>query len=291
MASVFLARDRQLNRRVAVKVLHPDVGAAIGVERFRREIQVVAGLTHPGILPVLDSGESSTKDGVGRLWFTMPFVAGESLRDRLQREKTLPVDVTISMGQEIAEALEYAHQHGVVHRDVKPENILLQGNRPVLADFGIAHVIGEEPGKRLTASGITLGTPEYMSPEQALAELDIDGRSDVYALGCVMYEALTGEPPFTGRTAQAIVARMMTDLPRSISAVRQQARSVEPVVLKALSRAVADRHASAGDLAAALRATPRPSEAPVPPAYTRIAWLLGAMVVIVILSIAVWRSR
>ena len=294
MASVFLARDTRYNRSVAIKVLHPEVAAAIGVDRFRREIQVVARLTHPGILPVLDSGTCSTPDGLGRLWYAMPYVEGDSLRERITREHQLPIESAVSIVREVADALDYAHRHGIIHRDIKPENILLQGDRPRLADFGIARVIEAEAGEKLTGSGITLGTPAYMSPEQALAE-PVDGRSDVYALGCVLYESLTGEPPFTGPTAQALIGRMLSGTPRNIAPVRPQAAVLDPIVMKALARSPADRYATAGEMAAALAQTVgAPTTARRVPdgaqRWRHLAWPVAALVAGAA-GFALWTSR
>ena len=196
MAIVYLARDIRHKRLVALKVLHPELGAVLGPERFLREIETAAGLQHPHILTVLDSGEAAA-----RLWFTMPYVEGESLRDRLRREKQLPVDEAVRITREAAQALDYAHRHGVIHRDMKPENMLLtEDGNTLVADFGVARALagGEEA---LTQTGLAVGTPAYMSPEQASGDRDLDARTDVYALATVLYEMLAGEPPFTGPTA------------------------------------------------------------------------------------------
>ena len=208
MAIVYLARDIRHKRLVALKVLHPDLGAVLGTERFLREIETAARLQHPHILTVLDSGEAAA-----RLWFTMPYVEGESLRDRLRREKQLPVDEAVRITREAAQALDYAHRHGVIHRDVKPENLLLtEDGNTLVADFGIARALagGEEA---LTQTGLAVGTPAYMSPEQASGARDLDARTDVYALATVLYEMLAGEPPFAGPTPQAAVARRFTEAP------------------------------------------------------------------------------
>ena len=245
MASVLLARDVRHERLVAIKVFHPDAAAVIGRDRFRREIRIAGGLTHPGILAVLDSGECPVDGESSLLWYAMPYVEGESLRARLTRERQLPVGEAIDIAREVAEALDHAHRRGIVHRDVKPENILLQDGRPLLADFGIARAIDPTDGQRLTSTGITLGTPAYMSPEQALGEREIDARTDVFALGCVLYEMLVSEPRFTGPTPQAIIARTLSAPPSAIAPVRPLAAAIEPVVLKALARTPADRYATA----------------------------------------------
>ena len=211
MATVYLAEDLRHRRRVAIKVVHPELSAVIGSERFLKEIELTANLQHPHILPLFDSGSAN-----GQLFYVMPFVEGESLRDRLQREKQLPIEDAVSLAKEVASALDYAHRHGVVHRDIKPENILLHDGRAVVADFGIALAMQQANGGRMTQTGMSLGTPSYMSPEQAMGEREIGPRSDVYALGAVTYEMLTGEAPFTGPTAQSIVAKVMTEEPASI---------------------------------------------------------------------------
>jgi serine/threonine-protein kinase len=249
MATVYLARDVRHDRPVALKVLHPELAHAVGPDRFIREIKLAARLQHPNILPVHDSGEAA-----GLLWYTMPFVAGESLRQRLTREAQLPVPDTVRITRELAEALGYAHRHGVVHRDVKPENILLDGERCLLADFGVARAL-DAAGERLTETGFALGTPAYMSPEQAAADRHLDARSDVYSLGCVVYEMLAGQPPFTGRTAQAVIARRLADPVPDLCTVRDVPRPLERVVRRALARAPADRFPDAPEFARALAAT------------------------------------
>ena len=211
MATVYLAQDLRHDRRVALKLLRPELSAVIGAERFLAEIKLTANLQHPHILPLFDSGEAD-----GFLFYVMPFVEGESLRGRLTREKQLPVAEAVRIAAEVASALDYAHRHGVVHRDIKPENILLHDGRALVADFGIALAASKAGGARMTETGMSLGTPHYMSPEQAMGEREITARSDVYALGVVLYEMLTGDPPFTGSTAQAIVARVLTESPRPI---------------------------------------------------------------------------
>jgi serine/threonine-protein kinase len=255
MATVYLAQDVRHDRPVALKVLHPDLAAALGAERFQREIRLAARLQHPHILSVHDSG-----DAAGLLWFTMPYIEGESLRDRLRREKQLPLRDALRIAREAAEALEYAHQHGVVHRDIKPENILLTGKptaggwHALVADFGIARALGQADAEdKLTQTGLTVGTPAYMSPEQGSGERQLDGRTDIYSLGVVLYEMLAGEPPFTGPTAQAIVSRRFTEAPRPLRSLRESVpEAVEQAVSRALARTPADRYPSAGQLAQAL---------------------------------------
>jgi len=248
MATVYLAEDLKHKRHVAIKVLRPELSAVIGAERFLAEITTTANLQHPHILPLHDSGEVN-----GTVFYVMPFVEGESLRDRLAREKQLPIADAVRIAGEVAGALDYAHRQGVIHRDIKPENILLHDGRALVADFGIA-LAAKSAGSRMTETGMSLGTPHYMSPEQAMGERDLDARTDVYALGCVLYEMLTGEPPFTGATAQAIVAKVMTERPSPPTAVRDTVpEEVEDAVLTALAKLPADRFASAAEFAAALQ--------------------------------------
>ncbi|HEV2291630.1 MAG TPA: protein kinase [Gemmatimonadales bacterium] len=248
MATVYLAADLKHDRKVAVKVLKPELAAVIGAERFVREIRTIAALQHPHILGLIDSGEAA-----GTAYYVMPYVEGESLRGRISREKQLPVDEAVRIAREVASALDYAHRRGVIHRDIKPENILLHEGQALVADFGIALVVSTAGGSRMTETGMSLGTPHYMSPEQAMGEREITARSDVYALGCVLYEMLTGDPPFTGATAQAIVARVLTETPRPIAAQRHTVpASVEAATFRALEKLPADRFASAAEFAAAL---------------------------------------
>jgi eukaryotic-like serine/threonine-protein kinase len=248
MATVYLAEDIRHARKVAVKVLHPDLAAALGAERFLAEIKTTANLQHPHILSLHDSGEAD-----GFLFYVMPFVDGESLRDRLSHEKQLPLEDALRIAREVADALGYAHSHGVIHRDIKPENILLQGGHALVADFGIALAVQSAGGQRMTQTGLSLGTPQYMSPEQAMGERAIDARSDIYALGAVTYEMLSGDPPFTGSTVQAIVAKVLTEKPPSLAAVRDTVTpAMEHAVLRALSKLPADRWATASVFADAL---------------------------------------
>ncbi|HEV8365331.1 MAG TPA: protein kinase [Gemmatimonadaceae bacterium] len=248
MATVYLAHDLKHDRDVAIKVLHPELGAALGGERFLSEIRTTAKLQHPHILPLLDSGAAE-----GLLYYVMPYVTGDTLRDRLVREKQLPIEDAVRIAREVADALGAAHVHGIIHRDIKPENILLQGGHAVVADFGIALAVEHAGGQRMTQTGLSLGTPQYMSPEQAMGDKSIDARSDIYALGAVTYEMLAGEAPFTGPSAQAIVAKVMTEAP--VPPTRRRGTippHVEDAVLTALEKLPADRFATAVDFAAAL---------------------------------------
>jgi serine/threonine-protein kinase len=253
MATVYLAHDERHDRDVAIKVLHPDLGAALGGERFLSEIRTTARLQHPHILPLLDSGSAD-----GLLYYVMPLVTGETLRARLDRERQLPIDDAVRIAREVADALGHAHELGVIHRDIKPENILLQAGHATVADFGIALAVQQAGGHRMTQTGLSLGTPQYMSPEQAMGEKSIDARSDLYALGAVTYEMLAGEAPFTGPTVQAIVARVMTEEPRPLHAQRKAIpEHVENAVMRALEKLPADRWSSAREFGQALEgATP-----------------------------------
>jgi serine/threonine-protein kinase len=252
MATVYLAHDVRHDRKVALKVLRPELSAILGAERFLHEIKTTANLQHPHILGLFDSGEAD-----GLVYYVMPFVEGESLRDRLNREKQLPVDDAVRIAREVADALQYAHQHGIVHRDIKPENILLHGGHAMVADFGIALAASKSEGStRMTETGMSLGTPHYMSPEQAMGEREITPKADIYALGCVLYEMLTAEPPFVGATAQAIIARVMTEEPRSLTLQRRTIPPhVEAAVCTALEKLPADRFGSAAEFGAALADT------------------------------------
>jgi serine/threonine-protein kinase len=247
MATVYLAQDLKHDRPVALKILLPELAASVGPERFQREIRLAARLQHPHILTVHDSGETA-----GQLWFTMPYVDGESLRDRLRRERQLPVDDALRITREAAQALQYAHERGVVHRDIKPENLLLTGDgNTLVADFGIARALGGD--EHLTQTGMSVGTPAYMSPEQASGDKALDARSDVYSLGAVLYEMLAGEPPYTGATAQQIIVKRFTDPVPSVRKVRPSVpEAVDKAVQRALAAVPADRYASASELARAL---------------------------------------
>ncbi|MEP7380396.1 MAG: protein kinase [Gemmatimonadota bacterium] len=296
MATVYLAHDLRHERRVALKVLDRELGAVLGIERFLGEIRVTASLQHPNILPLFDSGEAN-----GLLFYVTPFVEGESLRARLSRERQLPVDEAVRLAVGVASALQYAHRQGVIHRDLKPDNILLQEGQPLLADFGIAIAVSNAGGHRVTQTGLSLGTPQYMSPEQATADQHVDGRSDIYSLGSVLYEMLTGDPPHTGSTAQAIIARVVTERPRPVRSTRE---SVPPHVAAAVERALAkipaDRFASAQEFAEALQgrgaAAPLAREEKVAAARRRsrdpVVYALGALALAATLAAgALWRSR
>src|SRR5262245_7826291 len=267
MANVYLARDLRHARHVALKVLNPELGAVLGVERFLSEIRVTANLQHPNLLPLFDSGEAE-----GLLYYVMPYVNGESLRGKLQREKQLPIDEAVHIATAVASALDHAHRHGVIHRDLKPENILLHEGQPVVADFGIALAVSNAGGGRVTQTGISLGTPQYMSPEQATGDRAIDGRTDVYSLGAVLYEMLSGEPPHDGSTAQAIIAKVLTDKPRNLRLSRDTVPShVKGDVEKALAKLPAARFHTARELADAIagKSVVLPSNIVTPSALSR----------------------
>ena len=278
MATVYRAHDTHHERPVALKVLHPELAESLGAERFQREIRVAASLQHPHILSVHDSGSTD-----GYLWFTMPFVEGESLRDRLSRERQLPIADAVRITREVALALDYAHRKGIVHRDIKPENILLIDGQAIVADFGIARALGASGGESLTSTGTIIGTPGYMSPEQAAGDSSIDARTDIYSLGCVLYEMLAGEPPFTAPTAQAVIARLMTESARPLPSVRSTiSRQLAGAVEQAMAKSPADRPATAGDFARLLETTATvPAAAVAQP--RRLSWwaAVGAAVVVV----------
>jgi len=248
MATVYLAEDVKHHRKVAVKVLKPELAAIVGADRFLGEIETTAKLQHPTILPLFDSGKAD-----GFLFYVMPYVAGESLRDRLERETQLPVGEAVRIATEVAEALACAHEHGVIHRDIKPANIMLSQGRPLLADFGISLAVSAGGGNRLTETGLSLGTPQYMSPEQATGDQVVGPASDIYSLGCVLYEMLVGEPPYTGGSAQAILGKVITSEPTSVTEQRRAVPAhVDATVARALEKVPADRFGSARDFAAAL---------------------------------------
>jgi TolB-like protein/tRNA A-37 threonylcarbamoyl transferase component Bud32 len=281
-ATVFLAEDRRHHRKVAIKVLHPELAATIGSDRFLREIDTVAGLNHPHILPMYDSGEAN-----GLLYFIMPYVEGESLRDRLEREKQLPVDEAVRIAVQVASALEHAHRHGLVHCDIKPANILLEDGHAVVSDFGVARAIGCDGRKRTKSTAVTAGTPAYMSPEQASGD-DVDGRSDLYALGCVLYEMLSGETPLTGPTPQATAALRLTQTATALPLVRDTVPCrVDQAVARLLASSPADRFMTAHDLIRALEApepTPDGSRRRLVDDLLRGATLLFAIVAAVVFA-------
>jgi len=268
MATVYLAEDVRHRRKVAIKVLRPELAASMGPERFLREIEIAAQLQHPHILPLLDSG-----DAAGFLFYVMPYIQGESLRDRLARERELPVQDALRIITEVADALAHAHQHGVVHRDIKPENILLSGRHALVADFGVAKAVSEASGKlKLTSVGVALGTPTYMAPEQASADPALDHRVDIYALGVVAYELLAGRPPFTGHTAQEVLAAHMTRPPEPIRNFRGNVSpAVETIVLRCLEKHPADRWQTTGDLVSQLEPLATPSGGMTPTATQPVA--------------------
>jgi eukaryotic-like serine/threonine-protein kinase len=277
MATVYLAEDVRHHRPVALKVLRPELAAVIGAERFLKEIETTANLQHPHILPLFDSGEVD-----GTVFYVMPFIEGETLRDRIARDKQLPVEDALRIAKEVASALDYAHRRGVIHRDIKPENILLHDGTALVADFGIALAASKTGNTRMTETGMSLGTPHYMSPEQAMGEREITARADVYALGCVLYEMLTGEPPFNGPTAQAIVARVLTDAPRSARGTRATVPAhVDAAIVTALSKLPADRFGTAAEFAAAL-STPSYGSVMIPAASpptraSRLPWIVAGV--------------
>ena len=263
MATVYLARDVRHNRKVALKVLSPELGAVLGAERFLAEIEVTANLQHPNLLPLFDSGEVN-----GLLFYVMPYVEGETLRARLDREKQLPVDEAVRIASAIAGALDYAHRHKVIHRDLKPENILMHEGQPLIADFGIALAVSNAGGSRITQTGLSLGTPQYMSPEQATGDRIVDGRTDIYSLGAMTYEMLVGDPPHAASTAQAIIAKVLTETPQHVRVSRPSAPpNVDRAVARALEKLAADRFATAKEFADAIEgrgAVVAAEETPVP---------------------------
>ena len=248
MATVYLAHDLKHERDVAVKVLRPELAAVLGINRFLNEIRISARLDHPHILTLIDSGVAD-----GFPYYVLPFVRGESLRGKLEREKQLGVDEALDITRQVASALDYAHRLGIVHRDIKPENILIHEGEAVLSDFGIATAVKEAGGSRLTESGVSLGTPQYMSPEQAAGDRALDARSDVYSLAAVLYEMLAGEPPHTGASVQVVIAKLLTEQPTRLRVIRDTVpQGVDSAVAKALAKVPADRYASAGEFARAL---------------------------------------
>lgn len=250
MGRVFLARDAATDADVAIKLLHRELDATSLAERFRREIEVLKRLRHPNIVTLLDSSEDQ-----GWFFFVMEYTPRETLRECIEREGPLPVERTIAVARDLAAAIDYAHAQGVVHRDIKPENVLLQKERALLCDFGIVRVFGPERWERLSSSGLIPGTAAYMSPEQAVEPATVDGRTDIYALGCVLYEMLTGEAAFSGRNAQVVLARHLSDAPRPMRTVRREIpEHLERAVLKALAKAPSERHSSGAAFVRALTA-------------------------------------
>jgi len=286
MATVYLARDLKHDRDVALKVLRPELGAVLGTERFLAEIKITARLDHPHILTLIDSGVSD-----GFLYYVLPLVRGESLRDRLEREKQLGLDEALAITKQVAGALDYAHRQGVIHRDIKPENILIQEGEAMLADFGIALAVKQAGGHRLTETGLSLGTPQYMSPEQATGDRTLDARTDVYSLAAVLYEMLAGEPPVTGPNAQAMIAKLMTERPTRLRVVRDTVpEAVDGAVARALAKTPADRFAGAAEFARALVvAVPdRPGGVPVAHRPQRAIGALFTVVVLGALAFLAW---
>lgn len=299
MAIVYLAEDLRHHRRVAIKVLRPELAQELGADRFLREIEMVAQLSHPNILPLHDSGNA----GEHLLFYVMPWVEGQSLRDRIDREGQLPLDDALRVAGDVAEALAHAHARGIIHRDIKPENILLQAGQALVTDFGIAFAVDVSAADRLTNTGLAVGTPSYMSPEQAAGEREVDARTDVYSLGCVLFEMIAGEPPYTGPTAQAILARKAVEPVPRLRVVRDSVPGdVEALVNKALAKAPADRFATAAQFSEVIKRSlanlasgeSRPAIAPVS-ARRRRRWLIPALAVglllIVVAAVAQFQSR
>ena len=293
MATVFLAHDAKHERPVALKVLRPELAINLGAERFLREIKLIAQLQHPHILPLYDSGECN-----GLLYYVSPYVGSENLRDRMHRELQMPLEDAIRLIREVADALAYAHQHGIVHRDIKPENILLLDDHSVIADFGIARAIRMSGGHRLSEPGISIGTPTYMSPEQAAGDILLDGRSDIYSLGCVLYETLTGVPPFVGTTERQILAGHFTAPPPLASKERPGLpEMIDAIIGKALAKNPGDRFQTADDFGRALEM--RQDETPVLLAKTSenvvlsrrtLGAIIAALVILVVaMAIVVYR--
>ncbi len=285
MATVYLAHDLKHDRKVAIKVLRPELVHALGPERFLREIATTANLHHPHILPLYDSGRTAEPSSA-LLYYVMPFVEGESLRDRLRREKQLPLDDALRIAREVADALSYAHGHGVIHRDIKPENILLESGHALVADFGIARAVSTAGADRLTDTGLALGTPAYMSPEQAAGDRDVDGRTDLYSLGCVVYEMLAGQPPFSGPTVQSIARQHLTATPPPITQLRPAVPGMVAAALeRALAKNPADRFNPVGQFAEALSTQQLPPS-PAIPKVSRQGTMIAGLVVLGILAAA-----
>jgi len=285
MAVVYLARDERFDRPVAIKVLRPEIAASLGSERFLREVDIAAKFQHPNIVPLFDSGAID-----GLLYYVMPFIEGESLADRLGRETQLSLAEALAITKDVAAALTYSHRHGVVHRDIKPHNIMLTGDRAVVTDFGVAHALEQSAGERLSETGMAIGTPEYMSPEQAAGVTKVDGRSDIYSLGCVLYEMLSGDPPFTGRTPQAILARQMQERTPSLEVVRPELPvAVFDVVERALAKVPAERFQSVEELSQALDAVQSAAQLRLRPSRRHRRVLVSALTVAV--AVIAWFGR
>ncbi len=257
MATVYLAEDLKHKRQVAVKVLRPELAAVLGAERFVQEITTTANLQHPHIVPLFDSGEADSF-----LYYVMPYIEGETLRAKLDRETQLGIDEAVKITTDVADALDYAHRHGIIHRDIKPENILMHDGRPMVADFGIALAVSAAAGGRMTETGLSLGTPHYMSPEQATAEKEITARSDIYSLGSVLYEMLAGEPPHMGNSAQQIIMKIIAEDAEAVTELRKSVPpNVAAAVAKSLEKLPADRFPTAAEFGAALTASAMPKSA------------------------------
>src|SRR6184192_3817212 len=292
MATVYLAHDVRHNRKVAIKVMHAELAALIGAERFLKEIETTANFQHPHILPLFDSGQVE-----GTVFYVMPYVQGESLRSRLTRETQLPVAAAIRIAAEIAAGLDYAHRQGVIHRDIKPDNVLFHDGRALLADFGIALALGGDGRTRMTKAGASLGTPEYMSPEQAAGEQKQDPRTDVYALGVVLYEMLAGRPPFTGPSAQAIFAQVLSEEPRSLVLERKTVpHHIDAAVARALEKLPADRWQTVARFAEALTGATASSgtrgrRSPVALSRSAIPWAFSAALLVAVAWVGLRNGR
>jgi serine/threonine-protein kinase len=281
MATVYLAHDLKHDRKVAVKVLRPELAAVLGADRFLNEIRVTANLHHPNIMQLYDSGEAD-----GDLYYVMPFVEGESLRDKIDRERQLPVDEAVSITRAVAEALDYAHRHDVIHRDIKPGNIMLHEGTPLVADFGIALAVDRVAGDRITTTGLSLGTPSYMSPEQAAGDREAKPTTDIYALGGVLYEMLAGDPPFTGSNLQAVIAKVVSEKPVKLRTIRDTVPAhIDAAVEKALAKVPADRFENTKAFADALVA--KAPGASVAEATTPSQWSRAARMAVPVAAVAV----
>ncbi len=286
MAVVYRARDLKNHREVAIKVLKPGLSAVLGAERFLREMGITARFNHPNIVPLLDSGQFA-----GLLYYVMPYVTGESLRERIDREIQLPVAEALRITEQVSSALEYAHRQQVIHRDIKPENILLHEGVAMVADFGMALAVTTAGGERLTATGITVGTPEYMSPEQATGSRKLDGRSDIYGLGCVLYEMLTGEPPHAASTPHAVIAKRLSDTVTPARRLRGiVSQPIERTLELALAKVPANRFETAQDFAQALATAS--ADSPEPRRQRRGTWVLPVVVAAgALIALLLWLAK